>query len=65
MSSLRSTISRRKFLLLAATAAAVAGAAASTQQKASSTGRSVIRQVEGAGYQATAHVRNYYRTARI
>lgn len=65
MSSQWSGVSRRRFLLLSAGAATAAGAALSSKQKAAPTGPDAAGQVKAAGYQATAHIRNYYRTARI
>lgn len=59
-------LSRRNFLLAvgaggAVTAAAVAGKVVS-QPEASKAGGEKRR---GAGYQETAHVRNYYRTTKV
>jgi len=58
--------SRRHFLLAlgagtASTAAALVAMKPSTAQKTSAT----EQRPEGAGYTASAHINNYYRTAKI
>ena len=65
MDKARTKLSRRHFLLAAtagtaATAAAVVGKKQTEQSSAEQSGKPA-----GKGYQATEHVNNYYRTARI
>ncbi len=65
--SIPGNFKRRNFLLtaglgLGAAAAAVGVKALSAQTPAAA---AVDRQAKDKGYQATEHVRNYYRTARI
>lgn len=65
MERTRPTLSRRTFLLAAgagtaATAAAIVGHKAPAREAAPDSGPS-----QTSGYRETAHVRNYYRTARI
>jgi phosphodiesterase/alkaline phosphatase D-like protein len=60
------TLSRRNFFLAAA-AAGGAAAAAATVGKKPAVSRSFSGKDERAtrGYQATAHVANYYRTTKV
>jgi hypothetical protein len=66
MKTKQTTLSRRNFLIAvgagsAATAAAVAGKVASKPEPS----RSSTDKRSGAGYEETAHVRNYYRTTKV
>jgi hypothetical protein len=57
---------RRSFLLLAGGATALAAAAAATKTVTSVTNASGAKtKPANAGYELTAHIRNYYRTASI
>ena len=58
---------RRKFLVSAGVggAGAVAAAAGGTLLSASPAEKPVTTPGASGGYQATEHVRNYYRTARV
>ena len=61
------TLKRRKFLLTAglgigSAVAAAAGVKAVVKEEPAAP---VAVQVKDQGYQATEHVRNYYRTARV
>jgi nitrous oxide reductase len=67
MSERSQRLSRRKFLLTvgaggAATAAAVVTARRSTSSSTPASGKGKRATV---GYQATEHVNNYYRTAKV
>jgi hypothetical protein len=65
MSPTHTTLSRRNFLL-AATAGTAATAAALLVKKHPGPAAGTIQSGESkSGYQLTAHVRNYYRTAKI
>ena len=66
MQKAQTKLSRRKFLI-AASAGTAAGAAVLVGKDniESATATDGSRQAGGKGYQATEHVRNYYRTARI
>ena len=58
--------SRRKFLTTLGVGGAAAAAVALTQQRGQpeqTTDKTTASQ--GKGYQLTAHVRNYYRTAKV
>jgi hypothetical protein len=57
-------MSRRHFLF-AATTGAAAGAVALTDSKQTAPSAGEAMTSRASGYQATEHVRNYYRTARI
>ena len=66
MSENKSKLSRRNFLLAvgaggaAGAAAVVAKAVPQAQPVAAATGKRSTK-----GYQASAHIRNYYRTAKV
>ena len=65
--SVSETLKRRKFLLTAGlgiggAVAAAAGVKAVVKEEAAAP---VAVQASDQGYQATEHVRNYYRTARV
>ncbi len=66
MNENKSKLSRRNFLLAvgaggaAGAAAVVAKAVPQAQPAAAATGKKSTK-----GYQASAHVRNYYRTAKV
>jgi hypothetical protein len=64
MSEAVSRKSRRNFLL-AATAGGVATAAAIVARKAPTTAPDKSSKRAGAGYAESAHIRNYYRTAKV
>lgn len=64
MSEAVSRKSRRNFLL-AATAGGVATAAAVVTQKAPTAAAPDKSKRSGAGYAESAHIRNYYRTAKV
>jgi len=57
--------SRRKFLAALGVGGAAAAAAVITQQNGQPEQRSDKTTSQGKGYQLTAHVRNYYRTAKV
>ncbi|MBI2959423.1 MAG: twin-arginine translocation signal domain-containing protein [Betaproteobacteria bacterium] len=61
---MKSKLSRRNFLLALGAGSAAAAVASKVGQpvKAPSVGKDKRR---GKGYQETAHVRNYYRTAKV
>lgn len=67
MNQKKGGLSRRNFLLVMGTGGA-AGAAAlvakTTPQAQTNAAESRIKQ-QARGYRASAHVRNYYRTARV
>jgi hypothetical protein len=65
--STKTDLNRRKFLLAvglggAGAAAAVVGTRAALRRAGEGTG---AKGEAGKGYQVTAHVRSYYRTARV
>ena len=66
MSENKSKLSRRNFLLAvgASGAAGIAAFAAKTESQAQPPAASADKR-RTAGYQASAHVRNYYRTAKV
>jgi hypothetical protein len=65
MKTAQSKLSRRCFLI-AATAGTAATAAAIVGHKVpDSSSKKDNRRESGQGYQLSAHVRNYYRTAKI
>jgi hypothetical protein len=65
MNKAQTKLSRRNFLLAATAGTAVTAAAlVGKNQKDSATANESGKE-PGKGYQATEHVRNYYRTARI
>ena len=59
------TSSRRKFLATLGIGSAAAAAVALNRQAAEPTIKSEVVAPQGKGYQVTAHVRNYYRTAKV
>ncbi len=56
---------RRKFLLTAGIGGAVAAVTGGTLMTQAPARQATASPRTGSGYQATPHVRNYYRTARI
>jgi hypothetical protein len=65
MSKAQTKLSRRHFLLAATAGTAATAAVVVGKQQTEKTGTEAATQPTGKGYQATEHVRNYYRTARI
>ena len=67
MSQNKAKLSRRNFLLAvgASGAAGAAAMVAKTTPTAQPSARAVDAKKSSQGYQATAHVRNYYRTAKV
>jgi hypothetical protein len=68
VASLSGNLKRRKFLLtaglgLGGAAAAAVGVKALVNEPVAAA--PVTKQAKDQGYQATEHVRNYYRTARV
>ena len=67
MDNTKTKLSRRYFLLAATAGTAVSAAALVGKNQTDSATATVTGsgKAPGKGYEATAHVRNYYRTARI
>lgn len=63
MSERRTRLSRRNFLLTAGAAGAATAAAVVTSRKSSPVQSKDKRATRG--YQASEHVNNYYRTAKV
>jgi hypothetical protein len=65
MKSTQAKLSRRSFLLAAGAGTAATAAAVIVKQQADKPSTDGGAKPSGKGYQATEHVQNYYRTARI
>ena len=65
MKETRTRLSRRNFLLAATAGTAAAAAAVVAKQEEDKPSAADAGGPAGKGYQATEHVNNYYRTARI
>ena len=66
MKSTQARLTRRNFLIaLGAGSAATAAAVAVKATPKPETSRSSAGKRHGAGYEESAHVRNYYRTTKI
>jgi hypothetical protein len=65
MTKAQTKLSRRHFLLAATAGTAATAAAVVGKQQTEKTSADDSTKPTGKGYQATEHVRNYYRTARI
>jgi hypothetical protein len=65
MSKAQVKLSRRNFLLAATAGTAATAAAVIGKQQVEKPSGEGAGKPTGKGYQATEHVRNYYRTARI
>jgi hypothetical protein len=64
MTKQQTKLSRRNFLLAATAGTAATAAAVIGKREADQPTKEETAQSGGKGYQATAHVQNYYRTAR-
>lgn len=65
MSKAQMKLSRHNFLLAATAGTAATAAAVIDKQQVQKSSAEGAGKPAGKGYQATEHVRNYYRTARI
>lgn len=65
MTKAQTKLSRRHFLLAATAGTAATAAAVIGKQQTEKARTEDAAKPTGKGYQATEHVRNYYRTARI
>jgi nitrous oxide reductase len=65
MDKTQTKLSRRNFLLAATAGTAATAAALVGKTQTDSAAAKESEKERGKGYQATEHVRNYYRTARI
>ena len=65
MKQAQTKLSRRNFLLAATAGTAATAAAVIGKQQSEKPVVDGAAEPAGKGYQATAHVQNYYRTARI
>jgi hypothetical protein len=65
MKETRTMLSRRNFLLAATAGTAAAAAAVVAKKDTEKASAADAGKPTGKGYQASEHVQNYYRTARI
>ena len=65
MHKAQTKLSRRTFLLAATAGTAATAAAIVGKNQTDDAGAKERAKQSGKGYEATEHVRNYYRTARI
>jgi len=61
----KAKVSRRQFLTTLGVGSAAAAAAVATRQGSDAPKAVAADKKQGRGYQLTAHVKNYYRTAKV